>query len=1098
MPAGAKKKTKRVKSEDRPDEESAIEARIRAALITGFHRAQQSTSSHASQRKIIFGLLDEHRDLTLRLLCALCVKTLSMQQSTDVSRRHAVFLSDVCKTLQTERKDDGVAARILDSVVPYHGARDKTVRFAVVCLMEPLLRTLQADNTDDDRQILYDTIVEAMKLRVFDAFYAVRERAVAALSIFQAGKKDCDVTQHILAASAEDTNPSVRRQCANVAIPKEAFFMGLSRLACDTVPAVRKAAWEGIAKFKHTHFVAFCTLYKVSFIDTVYTGLNDTSLPVRLAAARTLGKWLERDWKDDPVQFLSSIALPPTESPAVTLLARTLFDAASRRRGREQGPLLLPLVKSGLTPANAVMWRICCEAAVRSGDAAEVNVLPPLVEFAAVLRDAIETFIQQETAQCRVVQFANPEYADHILRVLLVMVPLYEEGGYLAHADDQARGALVKNLGSLLKVVTDSDPGLFVEDTMRALRLIGARHPAQVETAVHDVLHLLFKSLTLPRMYELGYDDVEMFGRKDYDRRLELRGLHAQPAGSSNPERARLLQESLETDTLYLSRMLHIVLRFLGSCKRGDAVPPYCAHFIQLGRSQCDKEIAALAASAMGVQCLLAPQTVHTFLPLILRDAMPPADGTTRLIHTAVSEAALQVIFDLLAEYPPSFFNEGDAASFTKAQAAEQRLRAGLADDAGDEDRKNLREDAVAAITADGTAKVGTLRLLRVTRAALVSEFPTLRRIAMRGYAKLLSCGRLQGEQQVEMLALVLINLFTFEAPASQRRGGKADVVGAFMYDHIDFFVRSYGASDPRRMRLVGDATVLAVRLICTRQAQPEAPLPALRLLKRAALYTDAALLQAAQEVDPEFAADAFEAHTAGDQGPAADDGEADTSTTVGRRSGASLSSRGGARLWRVLSKYSQHERLAAELLRLVAVSARNPGAQRCAISVLPHLRLYGRDAKVESELADLLRAAKSAAASPDIADAVDTFESAVSRVASSAAATVDADEYPDDADRETSPQRASALSVVSTSTKVADAWAARVEELLEGIGENIIAEGSLLRGRPSLTSTRGSKAHRGEGASSSVAARDSTQQNDDTSQDLVAMVRSSRGSGRR
>jgi hypothetical protein len=157
-----------VKPEEDPDD--ALTSTVRKALIIGFHKAQQTTSSHMTQRKIIFKHLEQYPAVTTTLLCALCVKTLSMQQAADITKRHCAFLADVCKTQASEKHTDHVASEILQAVLPYHGAKDKNVRFGVCSVLEALLRTLLPDVDTDERHALYDRIVEALKLRSLDVY----------------------------------------------------------------------------------------------------------------------------------------------------------------------------------------------------------------------------------------------------------------------------------------------------------------------------------------------------------------------------------------------------------------------------------------------------------------------------------------------------------------------------------------------------------------------------------------------------------------------------------------------------------------------------------------------------------------------------------------------------------------------------------------------------------------------------------------------------------------------------------------------------------------------------------------------------------------
>lgn len=978
-PAAGKKAAARSRAtteDDAHTRAAAVVATLRKALIEGFQKVQKSMSAHQAQRTRMMELLDENPHETKQLLCAICVKTLCIQQSPQYTQRHTGFIADLCKTVVHATKKDDLSIDIMRAVLPYHAAKDKTVRYGVCALVQPLLKTLLPDVNTDDRNDFYESIVEVMKERAHDVHHAVRESAIAALATFHQGKKDDDLTQLIIVSSCEDANPNVRKIVASCAMEKEAYFPPLARLTQDVVPAVRKAAWDALRRFKFTHVVAFCHLYKLDFIDLVHRGLHDASLAVKLSTEAAIHAWLVKTMQGNAVELLSKVSLAATNATAVDSVAAAVYAAAVKFEKASGRSATFPLVKDALTPANLTLWRVCAKAMVSSDNANEAGVLPPLLEFSYVLQDVTQAFIDPDKTQGQHASLVNADHADHVLRIMLSMFAVYEEGGYLAHTDDTARAAIVRNLGVLLKVVTDADPGLYVQDVMRGLSLIAARHPEQIAKLVEDTLEMLFKALTLPKQYDLGFDDVETFGRRDAERREERERLSARGVSS---ERLRVIEDSIESDTLYLLRMQHVVVNYLSQLKRGDKVPHFCAHIIQLGRFQAHDEVKALAVRSLGIQCMMAPETTHTFLPVIIADATSPRDSTTR-------EAALCVVFDLLAEYAPKFFESGTGESY----AAEKSRIAALAAAEGDKDvdaREELerRRDLEAVVAREDAAKVGRNRLLDVCFAAIGSDHATTRRIAQRGFSKLLPCGRLDSVLGAEAIALMLVGMFSFEVAATLRRG-QSDVVGAFVYRQLDFFFQSFAGSDPRRMKLVAEGGLLAVRAIFARQNVPAPHAAAQRILRRLATYTDAALLQVVRDVDPEFAANAMREHDETDMADQHDRTADETSTVVSRskKSATTASSaQGSARVWRMLSQHSTHEFVAQELLEEIALQRGNVGAQRCCVGELPKLKLYGRDPQVTRAIVARGEAAAAAAADDAMALAINDFVDACQRFVS-------------------------------------------------------------------------------------------------------------------
>uniref|UniRef100_A0A0A9Y7N0 Condensin complex subunit 3 n=1 Tax=Lygus hesperus TaxID=30085 RepID=A0A0A9Y7N0_LYGHE len=120
--------------------------------------------------------------------------------------------------------DDRLSVAVLQTVHGFHNAHDKAVRLAVVTSIECVLKTVDPGNTSEARQVLYQTLAELLKVRVHDRCPQVREKAVAAVSAFQTGKKDCDVTQQLVALLCTDTHAEVRRSILQCVAPRKEFL----------------------------------------------------------------------------------------------------------------------------------------------------------------------------------------------------------------------------------------------------------------------------------------------------------------------------------------------------------------------------------------------------------------------------------------------------------------------------------------------------------------------------------------------------------------------------------------------------------------------------------------------------------------------------------------------------------------------------------------------------------------------------------------------------------------------------------------------------------------------------------------------------------
>lgn len=216
----------------------------------------------------------------------------------------------------------------------------------------------------------------------------------------------------------------------------------------------------------------------------------------------------------------------------------------------------------------------------------ETQLLLPLADFAAVLQDTVYAYARPE-ATPQTVQFRHMEDADHMLRILLSMLDMYDENAYLAHADDTTRQRLLRLLNFLLKVVPDDDPALFVDCAVLSIKSLTARMPEEGTRTVTSALDALFRSLKLPQRFGLGFDDVEALGRKSRERQQELmrrRVLLQSGEGGATRRAYDELRAEMDRDDKFMLRMQLIVHAYLGHSRRGEEVPVFCSHVMALGR----------------------------------------------------------------------------------------------------------------------------------------------------------------------------------------------------------------------------------------------------------------------------------------------------------------------------------------------------------------------------------------------------------------------------------------------------------------------------------------------------------------------------------
>ena len=948
-----------------------------AHVLTALIKANATAGCHTAQRKVLLGQYQLMPAVVADGVARAVLKACTSEIGESL-KRLASFLAELCKTMRSTHDDDVLAETVIKALLPLHNAADKTVRTAVISLVEQLLRTLKADdaaNAKPQRAALFDTLVGALCERIHDKHAAVREKAVAAVGLFQLARKDDDLTQCLLFAMCEDFNAAVRRQAVcSVTAQKEIYFGSVVRLTGDVVSSVRMAAWDMLGQYKFSRLVAFARVQSIDVVSLITTGLHDASQLVRVAAASALTRgWLHRDCQGNCMALISGIEFGTQAGSALALeIASVVYRSARKSAAnRDVEAKLLSeaaLDLKSLTTANALCWKAACldalEGSAHVGDrtlmggrsqgqqgndaATEALMLPSITEFSAILRDVVTVYAKpsDNTRPNRVVTLAKPEeQADQILQILLSMFPAYDDAGYLVHCDEATRITIMKPLVRLLTMVADNDTAMFVADIMRGMRALFHRHPAEAASCVADAVRRLFDGLVLPRWFGLGFDDVEQFGRQDAERRRELGALQHRPGAA---ERVEVLAQSIDTDTLYMLRMQHIAHHFLSQLNRTDKVPDFCAHLIRLGRHQQDAAVKAMATRSLGLQLLMSPESVHTFVPLLIADVVSVRSSAHAATEDATSpcwqESALGVLFDLVSEYGLPFFQAVETVRLPPRSVAESGLSedAAIASAASTAAVAESHRRLLESTAANDDAKVGGGHLLRTLLSFIVPGATApwgMRRTATVGFMKLLACSRIPaGNDAVVVLAM------TLRAAFSQARGAQTSRQPQELMKVADQFFSSFAASHQRRMKLVAEAGVLAARLglaevatVASSNAGLRAAMLAdvQRVVRRLILYSDASLLAHIRDLDPAFAR----------LNASHNDGNGDTATRqkTAEASSATLAA-GNARLWRELTLHSCHEYVACELLLEISLARGSIANQRCLAACLSSLRLYKRD----------------------------------------------------------------------------------------------------------------------------------------------------------
>ncbi|KAG5474210.1 hypothetical protein CUR178_04323 [Leishmania enriettii] len=891
-----------------------------------FQQVHQSAAHAQKSKRKLITLGQQGASQLCNDVCTVVLLILKQvaQITPEAMRRHYAFITELCKAFRESFESDQLAIGLLKSVSAFHNAIDKAVRLAVVSTFEALLKTVDQSNVSKERQDFYQEAAELLKQRAHDKCPQVRAKAVASVAAFQSGKKDCDVTQQLIALLCCDTNADVRKQILHAIAPRkeflEGYFHGIVRSIRDIVARVRAEAWDALGRFPWRYITAYAGAKGVKMPELLAAGLGDFNASVVIACRAAITNcWVHRDCKDVCEDFMNSIAcgyVLPSLSP-YERISGELLAYAQKRKTNVHFPLKLDDINTG----GLFLWKADCRVSCDTEGEDETQLLPPLEQFSAVLQDTVYAYARPD-AEPKTVKFRSIEDADNMLRILLSVFDIYDDNAYLAHADNTTRASLLRLLSFILKVVPDEDPSLFVDVAVRALKSLTARTPEEATKAVTSALDSLFRSLKLPQRHALGFDDVEAIGRKSRDRQQELvRRKVLCRAGELSEESYTELKEEMDRDEKFLLRMQLIVLAFLSHSQRGDSIPTFCYHIMQMGRHLDNDKVRVAATKSLCLQCLINPESVHTFMPLILAESQENAAAATASSSKAdmsLPIAAIGVIFDLIMEYGLRFFD------VAKRPPSESRSLYNA--ESGIEARLQHEQD----LAAEDVHKVGSKRLLEALQSYLQPGSEAKHAITASGFCKLLSCNRLPAEMVPRIVAVLLIH---YTGALASR---KESTTAAYMMDYLGTFFRSYAASHPKRQVQLCEGGITAFRVVLERNIAL-----ASKLLEFVARLTDAYTLTVIRDIDPQAAKRATKDVADEAAGMTEEEEEAQRKSN---RVNATRSSMQSGRLSRELSRYSLHERLAQELLVEVASSELAESRAACMDALEKCMYFYSRE----------------------------------------------------------------------------------------------------------------------------------------------------------
>ena len=1019
----------------RVSKELQLEDDIRFTVLESIQKAIVTTACHASKRTALLKLLispsttaspfpvEHHRRVAIACIREVALNRLPLNTPPDSLKRYTTFMMELCKQYTREMKstyhedNDDLPITIIEGLVDYHNAKDKNVRLMVVTLINVLLGTL-CDTVQ--RESLYITISSALKERSFDKCPLVREKAVSGLRAFHVGDKTDDITQVCLAVMCEDPNPKVRE--AAVLCPSRYRSVHLRhtiRLTRDVNSSVRRASWEALSSYNlKTQLISYAQQLRIDIISVVAAGFEDSAEAVKSACKLALSSWLTSSFKGDVaamVDGLFSIPVTISQPAAETVISHLI----SIRKG-EWSPMGINTACIGA--ANITLWKCSVryfldenkEGGGFRGDADDDELgggdaagggrgsgkfltsdddscgLPILPKFNIILTAAVNRYTGRPTAppkdgrgsglksalQPHEVIIGEREDTQYIVDVLLSAFGVYADLGLLGHADDSGRAQLMRPLSFLLKVVTIDKPTCFVDASVKTIVDICVRHEGEGMTSVESSLKMLFSLLSIPKKYELSYEDVEAFGRYDFDRRRRVAVLesHRLRDGMERDENSEehVLIEDIATDDAVLLRMCRIVHAYLSYSRRGVTLPAFISHVVHLARSQSNVAAKSLAMKCLTLQCLINPQMVMTFLPIFLQEAL---SGT----QVDVVTSAIGGIFDMINEYGNKFFdnngsgppppgkggdviNNGDDGVEEAAAASTRRTK--------DEERRRELERLVAK---EDTHKPGSQVLTRQLISLLQSPTEEIRYAASFGFCRLLAANRLLPEAA----PLVLARLLLFLVGTDNNSSKCSEPTTLQMHRIVETFFRSYAFSHHKRQVAVLEGGLLALRMTLdeffVRGAsisgdQNSAPKIALKILKKVIQLTDAINTQQVRDVDPELSARmaletaAEVARLSGSNSnglasnasvAALNEATSVKGSSVAPSGRSAVSARGATlRLWRELGKHSLHERLCLELLTEATRYRDSDAIVKLCLDDLSVMRLYKRDGNLYKTLA--------------------------------------------------------------------------------------------------------------------------------------------------
>nr|CCC89772.1 conserved hypothetical protein [Trypanosoma congolense IL3000] len=906
-----------------------------------FQRVLMSSVHIPQCKKELFAFYESDRAAVGEAICGAVLLVLkeTPKLSVESLKRHYNFLTDFCKDCLDKLSCDQVALSIIKMVSPYHNAAEKMVRLSVVSLLEALLKTVDPTNVADERQRCYESVAEILMLRLYDKYPLVRERAACGVTYFQVGNKGCDVTQHLLILLCTDTAADVRRQILQMVRGQPEFlhgyFSSVVRCTRDVVARVRAAAWDALGVFRWESVVQSARKRKgISLSELIKDGLSDSNKAVIAACRAALtNSWLHRDEKGDCKAVVDALISEDELSTPISTYDMICMELLLSCRRRNMNTVYA-ISAEPVTAASVLMWKACAKVSADIEGVDESAVFIPLSQFSDLLRDKL--FSSSRSKKGIESTKINDNFDFTLCQCLLSALDIYQENGYLAHSDNTTRKSLLECMTFLLKATPEEDPALYVDVAVRSLKALTERTPEDATRAIDKALMLLFGGLHLPKKHSLGYEDVEAFGRKSRERQQELAKLRMMTlSGESDGIRHQMLKNEIDIDEKFLLRMQYIVLAFLSHSERGDKITAYWSHIIQLGLRQDIDAVKVVSIKSLGMQCLVNPEAVHTFLPPILNSA----DEIVSESEHCVPLAALGVVFDLVMEYGFRFFDcspRGTTGRPRRSCTMTPEALNGTED--GDalyplgsidaENAFNRREQHENNIAEEDFHKVGGENLLKLLRTFLTTVCAKKNKMAVVGFCKLLACSRVPHSKTPEIIADILLHHVAY------RRDGKGNTGSVYMVDYLNKFFQCYASSHRNRQMLFARGGIIAF----TALLRHEVP-TAQWLIEFVAKCSDAIMLVDIRNIDPEAARQ---------MGRPDDELLAEDEENMGARAYSSRHTVGrittqSSLLSRELSRFSLHEYIASELLIEIAQNKSEKARQVCMTVLGKHMYFYAK-----------------------------------------------------------------------------------------------------------------------------------------------------------